>query len=91
MRGCDESIERARFAHDRRNLGRRLGQHLNLRFAEKPRLHRLNYQNPLQNSPVDEWNSEERLVIVFAGFLEVFKARVSVCLLHSHWPHLFRH
>ncbi len=51
----------------------------------------MNYQNALQNSPVDERNPKERLVSIFAGFREVFETRVTVSLLHRHRPHLFRH
>jgi hypothetical protein len=63
---------------------------MNLVLAKNTRLHGLHYQYALQNSPVDEWNPEERLVIIFPGFREVLEARVSECLLHGHRTHLFR-
>ena len=91
LRGSDEAIQRPRFAHHRRDLGRRLGQHVNLIFAESPRLYGLNYQNALQNPPVDQWNPEKRLVGIFAGLPEVLETRMTLRQPHSYGTHLFRH
>ena len=56
-----------------------------------PRLDGLHDQNALQNAAIDERNSEERLVGVFARFTEVFEARMIFDLLDGDRPHLFRH
>src|SRR6202020_878550 len=87
----DEAIQRTGFVDHGRYLGRRLGEHLNFILAENSRLHSLNDQHTLQNSAVNEWNPQERLVLIFAGFRKVFETWVSVGLLHRHRADLFRH
>ena len=47
LRGSNETIERARFAYDRGDLGRRFAQHANFVFREDPWRHGLDNQNAL--------------------------------------------
>jgi hypothetical protein len=51
----------------------------------------LHYENALENATVDEWNAEEGLVGIFAGFAEILEARVKVGLFDGHGIHLFSH
>ncbi len=91
MRGGDEAIECAGFADHRGDLGCGFAQHLNFFFAKNSRLDGLDHKNPLQNAAVDEGNSEEGLVGVLAGFMEILKAGVAMGLLHCHRTHLLSH
>ena len=83
LRGRDEAVERARFAHHRRHLRGGLRQHADLVFAESPRLHGLHHQNALQHAAVDQRHAQKRLVGVFAGFPEILEARMVLDLLHG--------
>ena len=89
--GRDEAVQRARFAHHRRHLGRRLGQHANLVFRKHSRFHRLHHQHALQHAAIDQRNAQEGLVGVFAGFAEILEARMILHLLHGHRTHLLGH
>jgi hypothetical protein len=59
LRRCDEAVERARLANDRRHLCGSLYQHANLVFSKNARLDRLNDQHSLQNAAVDQRDSQE--------------------------------
>ena len=48
-------------------------------------------ENALQNAPIDERNSEERLVGLFTGFPKIFEARMVLHLLDCHRAHFLRH
>jgi hypothetical protein len=87
----DETIKSASFAYHRSDLGGGLRQRPNFFLMKDPGLDGLHDENALQNTAIDERNSEERLVGVFARFAEVFKARMIFNLLYGHRPHLFRH
>jgi hypothetical protein len=86
----DETVEGAGFAHHVRHPVRGLGEQTNLIFGEDARLHGLNHQNALQHPAIDERNSQERLVIILAGFAEVLEARMIPDLFHGHGADLFR-
>jgi hypothetical protein len=66
-------------------------EHFNLFFVEEAGLHGLNYENTLEDAAIDEGNSEEGLVGVFASFAKIFEARVSVGLLNCYRTDLLRH
>ena len=51
-------------------------------------LDRLHDQNALHNAAIDERNAEERLVLIFAGFFEVFESRMRLHLLDRDRLHL---
>ena len=53
------SIQRSSLAHDRRNLGRRVHEHPDFVSAEIPRVDCLNNKNTLENTTIDERNSQE--------------------------------
>ena len=86
----DETVERAGFAHHVRNPVRGFREQTNLIFREDPRLHRLNHQNALQHTAINEGNSQERLVSILAGFAEVLEARMIPDLFNGHRAELFR-
>ena len=85
----DETVERARFAHDVRYPVRRLGEQTNLILREDSRLQGLHHQNALQHAAIDERNSQERVVIVLASLAEVLEARMILDLFHGHRADLF--
>ena len=76
VRGRDHLAERARLADDRRQLPARHHQHPHLVVAEDARLARLHDQHALQQAAIDHRDTEERVVGVLAGFLEVLEPRV---------------
>ncbi len=86
----DETIEGAGFAHHGRNPVRSLREQTNLSFREDPRLQGLNHQNTLQHTSINEGNSEERLIIILAGFAEILKARMIFYVFNGHRADLFR-
>ena len=86
----DETVEGAGFAHHVRYPVRSLGKQANLIFREDSRLHGLNHQHALQHATIDQGNSQERLVSIFAGFAEILEARMIPDLFDSHWADLFR-
>ena len=73
---------------DRRDLGGGLGQHPHFIFAKDAGLDGLHHQNALQHAAIDQRNAEERLVSIFAGFLEVLEAGMVFDLLHGDRTHL---
>src|SRR2546423_7318916 len=90
LRWSNKSVERARFAYHWRHLGSSLGQHANFVFGKGPRFDRLHYQHSLQDSAIDEWNSQEGLVGVLARLLEILESRMISYFLHRDRPHLLR-
>src|ERR1700686_1660227 len=86
----DKTIEQPRLAHNRRNRLCRLGQQTNFIFRKDSRRRRLNHQNALQYTAVNERNSKKRLEFILARLAEVFKARMVSYLLHRHWTNFFR-
>ena len=79
------------FTHHRSDLSRRLGQHANLVFAENPGFDGLHYENALQNSAIDQRNTQERLVGILARIAEVLEAGMVFHLLYGDRPHQFCH
>src|ERR1700674_2577802 len=88
--GRDETVEHAGFAHYRRNPGRGLREQANLFLREDTRLQSLNHQNALQHTAINERNSQERLIIIFAGFTEILKPRMIPDVFNGHRADLFR-
>ncbi len=86
----DETVEGAGFAHHVRHPVRGLGEQTNLIFREDSRLHGLDYQHALQHAAIDQRNSEERLVSIFAGFAEILETRMTPDLFDGHRADLFR-
>ena len=86
----DKTVEGAGFAHYVRHPARRLGEQTNLIFREDSRLHGLNHQHTLQHAAINQGNSQERLVGIFAGFAEILEARMIPDLFHGHRADLFR-
>src|SRR5208283_2121935 len=69
----NETVKGSGFAHNVRDPVRRLGEQTNFIFREDARLRGLDHQYALQHAAIDERNSQERLVIILAGFAEVFE------------------
>jgi len=90
LSGRDETVDRARLAHHRRNPVRGLREQTNLCLREDTRLQGLNHQHALQHTAIDEGNSQERLIIILAGFFEVLKARMIPDVFNGHRADLFR-
>ena len=88
--GRYKTVERTGFTDDVRNPVRGLGELRNLTFRKDSRLERLQHQHPLQHTAIDQWNSEERLVGILAGFDEILKARMLPHLFHRYRTNLFR-
>ena len=57
--GSDETRERARLADDRRHLGSRLRHHVDFVFVEAAVLDRLDDEDALQNTAIDERHAEK--------------------------------
>ena len=76
MRGRDELPQRARFADDRGELGAGGHQHADDVLGEDARFLRLHDQHALQQAAVDHRDAEERVIRVFAGFIEILEARM---------------
>ena len=91
LRGSDEAIEGARFADHGSDLGGGLGKHLNFIRGEDSWLDGLHYEDTLEDAAVDEGNSEEGLVGVLTGLVEIFEAGVAMRLLHGYGTHLLGH
>ena len=72
--GRDEAVEGAGFANDGGDLVGGFGQHADFIFAKDARFLGLDDENALQDSAIDEGNAEKGVVLLFAGFLEVFEA-----------------
>ena len=88
LRRSDEAIEGARLADHRRHFARGLREHANLVVAKHARILGLHNQNALQNAAIDQRNAEKRVVIFFAGFLEIFEARMIAHIVNGHGLHL---
>ncbi len=65
LQRSNEAIQCTSFADDGRDLRGRFGQHVNLIGAERPGFDGLDNEDALENSPIDQWNTEKRLVSVF--------------------------
>ena len=68
----------------------RLTQHPDFVLAKHSRLDGLHHENALQDSPVAQWDAKERLIAVFAGFIEILEARVILRAFDGHRTHLLR-
>jgi hypothetical protein len=88
--GSDETIEGASLAHDRRDLGGSLRQHANLIVPKHPGIDRLNDENALQDSSIDERDIEKGLIRLFSGLTEVFEAWVASYLCQCNRAYLLR-
>ena len=62
MHRGDEVSDRARLAHDRRQLRARRRQHAEVVVAERPRLGRLHHQHALQHAAIDHRHADERAI-----------------------------
>jgi hypothetical protein len=82
--GSNEAIEGAGFANHGRHLGCGFGQHPDFIFPKMTGLDRLDHENALQDASVDERDPEERLVRLFARFLEVFETGMASCSLDGY-------
>ena len=89
LRRGDEAIEGAGFADDGRDLVGSLDQHADLSFAKGAWLFGLHDENALEDSAVDERNTQEGMICLFAGFFEVLEARVIGCVLDGYGSYLF--
>ena len=77
-----------RLAHHGRNLARRLHKHANLILLKDARLLGLHHQHALQHAAIDQRHAQERAILVFARFLEVFVARMLARVGHGHGEQL---
>ena len=84
----DEVADRARLAHDRRQLRARRRQHAEVVVAERPRLRRLHDQDALQHAAIDHRHADERAIRVLSRLVEVLEARVLRRVAHEHRPQL---
>ncbi len=91
LQRSNETIKRSGFAHNWSDLGGRFRQHSNLVFAENAGLDRLHDQNALQNSAIDQRNSQERLVGILASVPKILKPGMILHLFDRNRPHQFRH
>jgi hypothetical protein len=91
LRRGDEPIQCARLAYNRRDLRRGLHQHADLVFPENALFDRLHNENALQHAPVDQRNTQKRLIGLFASLTEVFEARMILYLFHRDGPNLLGH
>ena len=82
MRGREELAERAGLADDRRHLRARRREQADHVLAVRARLHRLQHQDALQQTAVDQRHAEERVIRVLTGFAEVLEARMARGVLH---------
>jgi hypothetical protein len=89
--GRDKAIQSAGFAYRGRNLICGLREHSDFIFAKGPGRDGLYHQNSLENATVNQGNTEKRLVIVFAGLAEIFKAGMLVSVLFGHRTYLLCH
>src|SRR5215472_2008452 len=85
----DETVERASFTYHGRNLRCSLNEHTNLFFAEQPRLDGLNDEDSLKHAAIDQRNTEERVVLLFARLWEVLEARMTLGILNCNGANLF--
>ena len=76
LRRRNEAIEGARFADDGRDLAGGFSQHADFVLAKDARLFGLDDQHALQHAAIDEGHAEEGVIFLFAGFFEVFVARM---------------
>src|ERR1700756_1948276 len=65
LQRSDEAIQRTSFADDGRDLGGRFGQHANLIGVKRSCFYGLDNEDALENSPIDEGDTEKRLIGVF--------------------------
>ena len=89
LSGSNEAVESSRLADDGRHLCCGLREHANFVVEKRPRGHRLNDENALQDAPINQRDSQERLIRLFAGLTEILEARMILDLLYGNRPHLF--
>jgi hypothetical protein len=66
-------------------------EHANFILPKNPGIDGLDDEHALQNAPIDERNSEERLVGILTGFPKIFEARMVLHLLDCNRAHFLRH
>src|SRR5258707_889660 len=74
LSGSDETRQITGLADDGGNLGGRIGQHPDFLVQKDAGLNGLNHKYALQNAPLDDGNSKERLELILACFTKVFEA-----------------
>ncbi len=91
LQGSDKTIHGPGFTHYRSDLSGSLGQHANFILAENARLDGLHDQNALENAPVDQGDSQKRLVGFLACLLEILEPGMAFRLADGNGSHLFGH
>ena len=91
LRRSDKAVEGSSFANDRGNLRGGFRQHVNLFVMEDAGDDRLNGQNAMQQSLINQGNAEERPVSVFTRLAKVFEPGMTLHFLHGDGTHRLRY
>src|SRR5262245_51556957 len=90
-RRSDETIERACFTYDGRDLCCGFHEHPDSSLAKDPGSFRLNHEDTLKDAAIDERDAKKRVKLLLTRLPEIFKPRMILCLFHGNRPDLLRH